>query len=129
MNRHSKFGKRLICDECGAKYYDLNKNPAICPKCGSRKTRKKTLKAMVASPVTIDVDEDDDVKADDMDLEPLDDLEINSDDVKEAEAEEAEEAENDADDDDDEDEVRGSSIEDEIGLGNPEDIDDDDDEL
>ena len=29
-----KFGKRYRCYNCGALFYDLNKEVAICPKCG-----------------------------------------------------------------------------------------------
>ena len=28
-------GKRYSCFECGAKFYDLNKEQAICPSCGA----------------------------------------------------------------------------------------------
>ena len=27
-------GEKRACPECGSKFYDLNKNPALCPKCG-----------------------------------------------------------------------------------------------
>jgi hypothetical protein len=30
----SKYGKRWICQKCGARFYDLNKPEPICPKCG-----------------------------------------------------------------------------------------------
>ena len=26
-------GTKRLCPNCGAKYYDLNKNPPVCPKC------------------------------------------------------------------------------------------------
>ena len=29
-----KLGTKRICEACGAKFYDLNKSPAVCPKCG-----------------------------------------------------------------------------------------------
>tara|TARA_B100000902_G_C27322565_1_gene925783 strand:- start:11737 stop:12105 length:369 start_codon:yes stop_codon:yes gene_type:complete len=28
-----EFGKKLICNNCEAKFYDLNRKPAICPHC------------------------------------------------------------------------------------------------
>lgn len=31
----SKYGKRYRCYACGALFYDLNKEKAICPKCGA----------------------------------------------------------------------------------------------
>lgn len=36
MQDKSKLGKRYTCfvPECGAKFYDLNRQPALCPRCG-----------------------------------------------------------------------------------------------
>jgi uncharacterized protein (TIGR02300 family) len=28
-----ELGTKRICGECGAKFYDLNKDPIVCPKC------------------------------------------------------------------------------------------------
>ena len=30
-----KFGKKNVCSNCEAKFYDLNRKPAICPHCGT----------------------------------------------------------------------------------------------
>ena len=30
-----KFGKKVICSNCEAKFYDLNRKTAICPHCGT----------------------------------------------------------------------------------------------
>ena len=30
-----EFGKKVICSNCGVKFYDLNRKPAICPSCGT----------------------------------------------------------------------------------------------
>ena len=30
-----KFGKKVVCTNCEAKFYDLNRKPAICPHCGT----------------------------------------------------------------------------------------------
>ena len=30
-----KFGKKSACSNCEAKFYDLNRKPAICPHCGT----------------------------------------------------------------------------------------------
>jgi uncharacterized protein (TIGR02300 family) len=27
-------GTKRVCSDCAAKFYDLNKNPMVCPKCG-----------------------------------------------------------------------------------------------
>ena len=29
-------GKKRTCQSCEARFFDLNKNPAICPKCGAK---------------------------------------------------------------------------------------------
>ena len=31
----SELGTKRLCAECGAKYYDLNRDPILCPKCGA----------------------------------------------------------------------------------------------
>ena len=33
-----EFGKKVICNNCEAKFYDLNRKPAICPHCGTEYT-------------------------------------------------------------------------------------------
>ena len=30
-----EFGKKVICSNCGAKFYDLNRKPTTCPHCGT----------------------------------------------------------------------------------------------
>lgn len=30
-----EWGTKHTCQSCGAKYYDLNRNPITCPKCGT----------------------------------------------------------------------------------------------
>jgi uncharacterized protein (TIGR02300 family) len=30
-----ELGTKRLCASCGAKFYDLNKDPIICPKCGT----------------------------------------------------------------------------------------------
>ena len=30
-----EYGIKRICQSCGARYYDLNKDPAVCPSCGT----------------------------------------------------------------------------------------------
>lgn len=31
----AELGTKRLCAECGAKFYDLNKDPIICPKCST----------------------------------------------------------------------------------------------
>ncbi len=79
MERLTVLGKRLICDDCGTKYYDMNRNPAVCPKCGCARIRKRSLRTAMSNPVTINVD-DEDLTKNDLDLDSLDDLDVASDD-------------------------------------------------
>ena len=40
-----ELGKKHDCAECSARFYDLNKNPAVCPKCGTKVARPTKAKA------------------------------------------------------------------------------------
>jgi hypothetical protein len=41
-DRKSKLGRKWMCFECGAKFYDLNHPEPLCPKCGTdQRTRPK----------------------------------------------------------------------------------------
>src|SRR5262249_20644465 len=37
-------GMKLTCESCGARFYDLNKTPAVCPKCGASNNRPAIFK-------------------------------------------------------------------------------------
>ena len=37
----AEWGTKHTCRNCGAKFYDLKKTPAVCPKCGTEQTREK----------------------------------------------------------------------------------------
>lgn len=93
-------GEKLTCSGCEARYYDLNKTPALCPKCGAENARPKVFKtkkaaaaAAAAAKAAEDVpapkkvaddgdgiedveddDEDDDILSDDDDLDDDDDV-------------------------------------------------------
>jgi uncharacterized protein (TIGR02300 family) len=45
----SNLGKKQTCQSCEARFFDLNKNPAICPKCHD-KNKISTPKARRAAP-------------------------------------------------------------------------------
>jgi len=45
-----KWGKKLACQECGAKFYDLNKKRPTCPKCAAEHKGRK-LKPRRTSPL------------------------------------------------------------------------------
>jgi uncharacterized protein (TIGR02300 family) len=36
---------KLTCESCGARFYDLNKTPGVCPKCGAANARPVIFKA------------------------------------------------------------------------------------
>jgi uncharacterized protein (TIGR02300 family) len=44
-----ELGLKRQCMSCGAKFYDLNKDPAVCPKCGS--AYHATAMSRAAAPV------------------------------------------------------------------------------
>ncbi len=84
-----ELGTKRICQECGAKFYDLNKDPAICPKCETpfrpevvAKTPAKA--AQDDKPETVEPDA---ATADDA---PDDDTGVNVDDPEGLDAEEEE---------------------------------------
>jgi uncharacterized protein (TIGR02300 family) len=31
----AELGTKRLCPSCGARYYDLNRNPILCPRCGT----------------------------------------------------------------------------------------------
>lgn len=98
-------GQKQTCKKCEARFFDLNKNPAVCPKCGETikitKSKSKRVAALpeeaaaeapavVAAPIAADAPE---VAADDDDID-VDVIAIDDDD------EEDNDLEDDTDDDD-----------------------------
>nr|WP_321981614.1 TIGR02300 family protein [uncultured Cohaesibacter sp.] len=43
-----ELGTKRVCADCGAKFYDLNRDPIVCPKCGTIYELAKPLAAEVA---------------------------------------------------------------------------------
>ena len=43
MNNSIK-GEKHLCSNCGTKFFDLNKDPIICPKCNTELVDKSALK-------------------------------------------------------------------------------------
>ena len=41
----AELGMKLTCESCGARFYDLNKTPGTCPKCGAANARPVIFKA------------------------------------------------------------------------------------
>lgn len=92
-----ELGKKHTCAGCGAKFYDLNKSPAICPKCGEEQAEavapasKTAAKASVPKPeektkddavvlATDDPKDDDDEDGDEIDEALLAGVAIDGDD-------------------------------------------------
>lgn len=91
-----ELGMKRQCQHCGAKFFDLNKNPIVCPKCGTvflgavrARSVVKEDEEEVAAPVGVDIVSLDEVEAaeekvvetavDDIDVEdPADDAEDDS---------------------------------------------------
>ena len=38
----SNLGRKFSCAECGAKFYDLGKERAVCPRCGADQTELRS---------------------------------------------------------------------------------------
>jgi len=88
-----ELGLKRTCVACGAKFYDMTRQPALCPKCGAEQPAEQPRLRRAAAPVEEKVkkravvpDADtDDVELDDVDtddaLEDADDLEDAEDDL------------------------------------------------
>ncbi|GAN67674.1 TIGR02300 family protein [Acetobacter orleanensis] len=91
-------GTKRVCVSCGARFYDLNRSPAVCPKCGTeqpelvsrlrRNSDSLTPHANTPAPakkddedidIDTEADTDDDVLEDSPDLDDDDDDDISSD--------------------------------------------------
>ncbi|MBO1324551.1 TIGR02300 family protein [Acetobacter sp. TBRC 12305] len=86
-------GTKRVCVSCGARFYDLHRSPAVCPKCGTEQPAlvprlRRSMDSYAATPVpaapvktneedidldTSDDDDDDDVLEDATDLDDDDD--------------------------------------------------------
>lgn len=75
----ANLGTKHTCADCGAKFYDLNKQDPACPKCGGgplpapeppkgRSSRKPARKMPPPKSIDDDDDDDDEFEGDDIDL-------------------------------------------------------------
>lgn len=64
-------GTKQHCDECGAKFYDMDRFPVICPKCGYQFPEDD-----MEIVIEFDMDLDDGDENDDLDIEVEEDEEI-----------------------------------------------------
>ncbi len=78
-----EWGLKRVCQSCSAKFYDMQRNPIVCPKCGatfdpdallkSRRPRPTPVKAAVKETAKAKVEvEDDAVLLDDNDDDDVD---------------------------------------------------------
>ena len=74
-------GIKRICQECGALYYDLEKDPIICPKCGAEFDPEAILKSRRTRPLVSDSQENQKAEDEETDnSEDLDEVETTIDD-------------------------------------------------
>jgi len=88
-----EWGVKRSCLSCGARFYDLQRNPAICPKCGaefdlSLLSKPRRIKAEKASPVATaavapDLIDDETEETDDLDTVEDDDALAHTDEEEE----------------------------------------------
>ena len=112
-----ELGTKRVCEDCGAKFYDLNRDPITCPKCGTIFEMEKP-----AQPVVAEVEEPEEEEAvveADANTDDDDDEEAEVISLEDADAEQASDIETpDVDDDDGDDaDVFLDDEEDEEALG------------
>jgi uncharacterized protein (TIGR02300 family) len=49
-----KWGGKHTCQHCGVKYYDLNRSPIVCPKCGAQFNPDALLRSRRSKPTPPD---------------------------------------------------------------------------
>ena len=85
-----ELGTKRQCQNCGAKFFDLNKDPIVCPKCGTvfqgataraRPTAKpEEEEAELSTPAGVEVVSLDEVEASEKAAEPVvDDIDVEED--------------------------------------------------
>lgn len=66
-----ELGAKRHCQSCATKFYDLNKNPIICPKCGT----VFQVAALSRAPARVEEDEESEVEKEGVDTVSLDEVE------------------------------------------------------
>ncbi|WP_299476218.1 TIGR02300 family protein [uncultured Roseibium sp.] len=100
-----ELGTKRLCPSCGAKYYDLHRDPITCPKCGTIFETVMTTRAAKAAKVEEkpeeEEEEEDTAAPEIVTLEEADAEAEGSDDVPDLEGDDDVEIESDESDDDD----------------------------
>ena len=95
-----ELGTKRLCPSCGAKYYDLNRDPIICPKCGTIFDIVSTARVAKASKVKAKEESDDEEEDDDApEMVTLEDADAENEDLNVPDLEDEENID-DSDDDD-----------------------------
>ena len=78
-----EWGTKRICPNCGARYYDLQKDPPVCPSCGTTFDPEALLKSRRARPAPVEEvvkkvpaeseDDEEAIEAGEAELEEVDD--------------------------------------------------------
>jgi uncharacterized protein (TIGR02300 family) len=73
-----ELGAKQICPNCQAKFYDLGRRPAVCPKCATsfdpeEAVKSRRMRARTAAPADYETDDEKPVKAVDPDVEGFED--------------------------------------------------------
>ena len=113
-----ELGEKRICLECSTKYYDLNKDPITCPKCGTIfevHTADKAKPETEAEPGAVKESEEEEVEVDGPEIISLEDAE--DDDGTTVDGDDDEDIPSDIpdveiDDDDDDDQADGPFLDD-----------------
>ncbi|MFC7738591.1 TIGR02300 family protein [Roseomonas sp. GCM10028921] len=79
----AELGLKRTCVACGARFYDLTKNPAVCPKCGTEQPAEQPRARRAAAPLpeekvrkrpaAVEGADTDDVEVDDTDADVAED--------------------------------------------------------
>lgn len=90
-----ELGLKRVCVSCGAKFYDLQKVPAVCPKCGTEQPAEQPRPRRSSSVVLDDKRIKKPASSDDVDTDV--EVEVAEDDAEEGVLEDTSDLEDDAD--------------------------------
>ncbi|AWN42153.1 TIGR02300 family protein [Methylobacterium durans] len=76
-----ELGMKRQCMSCGAKFYDLDRDPAICPKCGTVYQAVATSRVAAPALAARSTDEDEDTDDKGPEMVSLDEVEAAEDDA------------------------------------------------
>lgn len=93
----TELGAKRQCQNCGAKFFDLNKHPIVCPKCG---TVFQGATRVERAPAKEEVEEDEAVQPAGVELVSLDEVEASEEKAAEPAAEDIDVEEDESEPDD-----------------------------